>query len=98
MGLDIAFSKERALKAGLEIFHHPNGSPEEIAGALLAGDLEHHEWLSQSSAVFRVPHANHLVCVSVGDQDLIVRANKWGCTYAPLTQWLSEHGITWSEL
>jgi asparagine synthetase A len=76
MGLDIAFSKEKALKAGLEIFNQPNGTPEEIDGA--RHDPDYQDWLSQTSAVFHVPNADHLVCVDVGDKDLIVRANKWG--------------------
>ena len=97
MGLDIAFRKDLALKAGLEIFNQPNGSPEEIAAALADGDLEHHAWLNQRSAVFHVPNANHLVCVDVGEDHLIVRANQWGHTYEPLTRRLTEHNINWDE-
>jgi len=33
MGLDIAFNKEKALKAGLEILSQSNGTPEEILEA-----------------------------------------------------------------
>jgi hypothetical protein len=44
----------------------------------------------------RVPGMNHWV-EDVGVDQVIVRANKWGHTYEPLTNWLKVNNIGWSE-
>lgn len=100
MGLDIYFSKAKALKAGLVITEETNGSAEDIARSLALGDQENPDylqWLQEKSSVTNVPGTNYLVNVDVMEEGLAIRANKWGTTYAPLTQWLTKHGIEWSE-
>lgn len=45
----------------------------------------------------QVPNAHYSVENNGVDIDIVVRANKWGSTYAPLTEWLKANNITWSE-
>ena len=56
MGLDISFSREEAIEAGME------------------------HWVNDE-----------------GLDTCIVRANRWGMTYKPLTEWLTYNAIEWSE-
>ena len=100
MGLDIYFSKAKALAAGLVITEETNGTPEDIARSIELGDRENPgylQWLQEISSVTNVPGTTYLVNVDVMDEGLAIRANKWGPTYAPLTAWLTKHGIEWSE-
>ena len=96
MGLDLYFNKQKAIDAGLIITEEPNGTPEEIA--------EHQEqdpgyagWLAQTSEIVQVPNADHCVCACTSGDELSIRANHWGPTYAPLTTWLKQNNIEWGE-
>lgn len=91
MGLDIGFIRAEAIKAGLELktisrnanYHHED-------------DEDYIEWASEIIEVMLVPNALH--CVEVEGSDVIfVRANKWGRTYKPLTDWLKANNIQWTE-
>ena len=64
------------------------------------------EWLQKEVQVIEVPNADH--CVQAGEgwsvtpdgtetDIFFVRANHWGNTFAPLTEWLDSHGISWDE-
>lgn len=102
MGLDIYFSKAKALAAGLVITEETNGTPEDIARASedcppFSVDQDYIKWLSEKSSVTQVPGTDYLVNVDVMEDGLAIRANRWGTTYAPLTAWLTKHGIEWSE-
>lgn len=99
MGMDVYFNKTAAVAAGLVLRIERNGSDERIAEEQAAEhpDLDYIEWLSSASLVMDVPNANHSVSADVYEETVSVRANKWGSTYAPLTEWLLEHGISWGE-
>ena len=99
MGLDIAFNRKQAIEAGLVLTKERNGTDDAIARAKELGDTEYLKYLNGVSECVKVPGANHLVYSggSTDDIDIIVRANKWGRTYAPLTQWLKANNIEWSE-
>lgn len=99
MGLDIAFNKKQAEAAGLMFFKRKNGTQEDINNAIAADDDQDYiDYLKTEETCFRVPGAEQVVVAhECADGDVSVRANKWGRTYAPLTAWLVEHGIGWSE-
>jgi len=100
MGLDLYFSKAKALAAGMVLEQETNGSAEDIAHSVSLGDQENPEylnWLKEVVNVTQVPGAKHRVNVWDGGEELSIRANKWGITYEPLTQWLKANNITWQE-
>ena len=102
MGLDISFNREEAIEAGMETSAMRNGSDASIQ---LAEEDEANgtpnqdgylEWLYEVQQVIRVPGMEHWVN-DEGLDTCIVRANKWGRTYKPLTEWLTYNAIEWSE-
>lgn len=104
MGLDIAFNRAKALSAGLILEQVANGTEEDIRIAEAQAkesdssfDREYIAWLKRVETCVVVPNANHLVQDDGIGEDIVVRANRWGNTYAPLTEWLKSNGITWSE-
>lgn len=98
MGLDIAFNREKAIAAGLVIYTDRVGSDEDIANAKADEDFDQDyvDYLSRERKFIQVPNASHSV-EDGGVTDIIVRANKWGSTYYPLTEWLTANGIEWCE-
>lgn len=75
-------------------------------------DDEYIAWLEEEITLLRVPGMNGWVeafisnpYVKVGDNwvkkedvtDYVIRANKWGHVYGPMTNWLKVHHISWSE-
>lgn len=94
MGLDISFDRQAALKAGLVVKQERRGSDEQI---LNAKDDPDYQWYLQRVVEYvLVPEINFWVETS-GTDTIIVRANKWGRTYNPLTQWLKSNNILWDE-
>lgn len=93
MGLDVYFNKAKALAAGMVISEVTNGNPDEAT----SDDEDYNKWILSKTTVTQVPGTDYLVNVWVGDKDLSIRANRWGNTYAPLTQWLKDNNITWVE-
>ena len=93
MGLDLAFDRRKAKQAGLKFEIIPNdGSFDED------DDPAYIEWCKSSTECIQIPGCDWYVSNDAsGDKSVIVRANKWGSTYAPLTNWLKEHNITWKE-
>ena len=81
MGLDISFELNKALEAGLQISNLEEDGRYELC--------------------LQVPGKETYIAayLSIYDDiiDIQVRANKWGSSYAPLTEWLKEHNIEWSE-
>ena len=55
------------------------------------------DWLYAKEPCVRVPGMEHWVEDNGGGDNIVVRANKWGHTYAPLTQWLKANNIEWDE-
>jgi hypothetical protein len=103
MGMDIAFDRQRAIDNGIEIKEEQRGSSEEILMAAQDGaSTDYLEWLEGMSTLIRVPEMRvpetgneFWVEADKGGNDLIVRANRWGMTYGPLTSWLDSKGIGW---
>ena len=95
MGLDIAFNRKAAIDAGLHLETMRRGSEEDIAETYI--DPDHMAWLMEEITCIHVPFAQHLVEDDGDDERIIIRANKWGRTYHPLTMWLKLHGIEWDE-
>ena len=103
MGLDIAFSRKKAIKAGIELRkrEHPSQAIAEAreafeySGSVI--DAGYLEYLSRTRTLMAVPYTDHCVQDDGTDEEIIVRANKWGNTYGPLTKWLSEKKIGWTE-
>jgi len=99
MGLDIAFNRQQVIDAGLVLEMVPNATDEQLAFALEDEypDPNYIQWMYESTECVHVPYCNHLVSNdSIGDT-IVVRANKWGKTYEPLTAWLTQHDINWNE-
>ena len=93
MGLDISFDRKKALDAGLMLVQTVN-DPEP--GEHMADNADYLKWAAEPIECVMVPGCNHMV-VNDGVNGIIVRANKWGITYAPLTTWLKANNITWDE-
>lgn len=98
MGMDLYFNKQQALAAGLEVRQGlPRGTDEEITEAEMRGDPDYLEYLRECPVYLCVPNAEHHVEIDTCEDNFTVRANPWGPTYAPLTQFLQQHNITWIE-
>jgi hypothetical protein len=100
MGLDVAFSRQRALEAGMTLTVSTRGRPEEIkkAEADKLTDPDYLEYLRQEAELVNIPNTVLIADNNSGSRDhIIVRANKWGRIYTPLTVWLAANGIEWSE-
>jgi hypothetical protein len=98
MGLDIAFNRGAAIKAGLILTQERNGTDDYIAWAKANDeDTDFIAYLERVENVVQVPGTNLHVCDDGIGDSIIVRANKWGSVYAPLTTWLHANNITWSE-
>ena len=98
MGLDVSFDRNKALAAGLQTKIIRNGDDDDLQRALEYGEDEDYiQWLQESSECVIIPFTEAFVTNDgVGDQ-IIVRANKWGKNYLPLTLWLKHHNIEWDE-
>ena len=99
MGLDISFNRTKAINAGLTFVILPNSTPESIAQeeAEPHGDPGYLACLKGSENCINVPGTDIRVADDGIDDNIAVRANKWGRVYEPLTNWLAANGIDWSE-
>ena len=107
MGLDIAFNKWCADDAGIETTTFLNSNNDQVVdelihrlinGCFTYGD-DYFDWMLDITICIRAPGMDHWVAQDgLGDVDYIVRANKWGITYYPLTTWLEQEGISWVEI
>lgn len=96
MGLDIAFSRAAALGAGCTIEVSRIGTDREADAALAEGDHMMAVYYRTTQHLLKVPGIEWHLDAGCGE-DCVVRANKWGVVYAPLTAWLKSHGIEWTE-
>lgn len=97
MGLDIAFNRAAAIAAGMELVKALNGTDEEITRAKeIGGDDDYVKYLERKDEFIKVPGTEMLVH-NGGVDAIVVRANKWGRVYGPLTTWLKANNIEWSE-
>jgi predicted ThiF/HesA family dinucleotide-utilizing enzyme len=98
MGLDIAFNREAAIAAGMQLKTERVGSDEEISTAerTTPEDACYLSYLRKVAEYIVVPGTNSMV-ENGGVDHIVVRANKWGRTYEPLTTWLKANNIEWSE-
>lgn len=93
MGLDIVFSRKQAEEAGIEIKIIPNDGIYDDED-----DADYVAWCKANSECIKVPNTDHYVVNdSAGTENFMVRANKWGTSYYPLTQWLEANNINWIE-
>lgn len=97
MGLDVAFNRQQALNAGLKLVTETNGTKQQVAEAMLEGRTEYADWLAQTIEYIVCPRNQYLVANGGADGMIVVRANKWGQIYEPLTKWLKANNIQWSE-
>ena len=103
MGLDISFSKQQAVEAGLHLFvGEPNGCPQSVQEAEDNEDWGYAKWLGERPTLMDIPNTDH--CVEYYESSgarshplLFIRANRWGNTFYPITEWLTSHNITWEE-
>lgn len=96
MGLDVAFNREKALAAGLKV-RMVVGTEDDIAKAKANGaDQDYLDYLSKPEECIEVPGTDFLAS-NDGIDSIVVRANKWGRIYEPLTTWLKANNIEWSE-
>ena len=97
MGLDISFDRKKALAAGIEVQITTRGTEDEILAAAENEDPEGYSYLTELVTFVRVQGMNAWVEDDGYEDCFVVRANKWGRTYAPLTNWLKAHDIPWDE-
>ena len=93
MGLNLIFERKVAEEAGLVFKVIPNnGTYDE------GDDPTYIAWCKASSECIQVPGQEYYVQNDSSYDDFVmVRANKWGSTYEPLTKWLEANQIKWSE-
>jgi hypothetical protein len=97
VGLDIAFNREAAIKAGLILHKVINGTDLEIASAKVRNDSQDYiDYLQQEVELVHVPGTN-MHTYNGGIDDIVIRANQWGSVYGPMTTWLQANNITWTE-
>ena len=98
MGLDIRFNRSEALAAGMEVRTVRNGDDHDIQIAQeYESDPEYVAWLQESSECVIIPFTDAPVTNDGIGDTIVVRANKWGSNYLPLTCWLKRHNIEWDE-
>jgi hypothetical protein len=106
MGLDISFSKAKALEAGMVLEIKRRGSLRDIAELkalpVTERDPEYLKYLLSPASVATIfcgisRGSKSFEIDGYADETLFVRANKWGNLYAPLTEWLIANHITWDE-
>ena len=99
VGLDVQFNKTKAVEVGLVLRDRANGTTEDIAIAVKNESSPNYiAWLKEVETVMEVPNRDGInIHADIHEDTITVRANKWGLTYIPLTDWLREHSITWEE-
>ena len=103
MGLDISFNKERAKQAGMLFGSNLNGDADQIKEeeSALHPDMGYVAWLKEETQCIQLPIGYKEDDFTRGydefDGNMSVRANRWGDFYAPLTKFLKENDIEWSE-
>lgn len=99
MGLDIAFDRKKAVAAGISMKMIPNGDAESIARAEAdeCPDPDYIAWLKAEELCVQVPGMEGWVSDDGVGTEIVVRANKWGQVYGPLTAWLRANNIQWDE-
>ena len=98
MGLDIAFNRAAAIAAGIQLKTERVGSDAEISTArrCTPEDECYIQYLEKVAEYMVLPGTNKLL-ENGGVDHIVVRANKWGDNYLPLTTWLKANNIEWSE-
>jgi hypothetical protein len=93
MGLDIAFNREEALAAGLELVTEAR-DPDGVK--LWPDDKEMQDFCNEVVTYVKVP-GTEMLTEDNGIDKIVVRANKWGMVYGPMTEWLAANNIGWDE-
>ena len=97
MGLDLGFTSKVLKLNGVETMTDTNGSEQDAVEAEKNEDYGYANWLRTEELYFKVPNMEHWVQYSAWEDKIAIRANKWGSTYTPVTEFLTKHNISWSE-
>lgn len=102
MGLDISFDRKKALAAGMERKVVRNGTDGEIRTAEImvadgSAEQEYLNYLRSESTIVQIPGTDWWLDDYGLENNIVVRANMWGKSYAPLTKWLKENNIPWES-
>ena len=92
MGLDVSFDGKKAVDNGMLVELYRPGYLDEI-------NADYPASARNFMYLLHVPDSGG-ICTDVeitDDGSFIVRANKWGHVYEPLTTWLKQHEIEWGE-
>ena len=99
MGINIVFDKQKAIDNGMTFFNSINGNAGEIEEAVDRGCAkEFIDWLRKPVVLINVPNAPLSVAVEEHDGLWVCPANHWGKVYDPLTTWLRQNEIIWTEV
>jgi hypothetical protein len=104
VGLDIKFNLSAAVIAGMAIRTETIGDKEAIAMAekeyaenAYPTAKEFLDWVSSTILVATIPEYIESFVVDAFENDAVIRANKWGSLYKPLTSFLEVNNIPWEE-
>lgn len=98
MGLDVAFDRKQALAAGMIMSTQTNGTEEEIQQAEAGGSsADYVAWLKEGNDFVQLPGMSSWLHDGGVGEHVVVRANKHGAVYHPLTYWLKANNISWTE-
>jgi hypothetical protein len=105
MGLDIKFNLSEVVRAGMAIHTETNGSlterkiaQQQYAEEPCEANQRYIDWLKEFSMIGSIPNHIHSFGVDVAENNVYVRANKWGSLYEPLTDFLMANDILWDEI
>lgn len=97
MGIDVFFSRAKAIEAGMPVRETIRGNEHEINKAKEYDDPSYLQWLNKSIKVITVPGTEFHLEDGGADEYIVVRANPWGRVHGPLTQWLEANNIEYGE-
>lgn len=95
MGMCVSFSRELAVKAGIE-FKILQNNPDYKPNPEYPEAPDYVKWCGESEECIKVPGTDFYIA-NGGVRAIVVTANKWGRAYAPLTDWLTANNIPWEE-
>ena len=98
MGLDIAFDRNEAIAAGMDVKHERNGSDGAIQEELTLlnegnGDARHLAWLQEHTTIVKLPNIDWWLVDGGNKTETVVRANRWGDSFAPVMAFLTMNKI-----
>ena len=95
MGMCVSFSRELAVKAGIELKQLQN-NPDYKPDPEYPDDPDYVKWCGESEECIKVPGTDFYIA-NGGVRVIVVIVGGWGGVYASLIAWLTQHGIEWEE-